>query len=37
MLLVISGAVIAALATWIIRRRRGGRIPTAEQIQSDFR
>jgi membrane protein DedA with SNARE-associated domain len=37
MLLVISGAVIVALATWIIRRRRGGRVPTAEQIQSDFR
>jgi membrane protein DedA with SNARE-associated domain len=37
MLLVIGGALIAGLATWIIRRRRGGRVPTVEQIRSDFR
>src|SRR5258706_55073 len=37
MLAVIGGALIAALVTWAIRRRRGGIEPTAEQIRSDFR
>jgi membrane protein DedA with SNARE-associated domain len=37
MLLVICGAVIAALVTWIVRRRRGGLVPTAAQIRDDFR
>jgi membrane protein DedA with SNARE-associated domain len=38
-LTVIIGAVIVALATWVIRRRRtSGTIePTAEKIRSDFR
>jgi membrane-associated protein len=36
MLLVICGALVVALATWAIRRRRGGIEPTAEQIRKDF-
>jgi membrane-associated protein len=36
-LAVIGGALIVALATWTIRRRRGGIEPTAEQIRKDFR
>jgi membrane-associated protein len=37
MLAVIAAALIAALATWTIRRRHGGIEPTAEQIRKDFR
>ncbi len=39
MLAVIGGALMIALATWMIRRRRGGGAikPTAEQIRKDFR
>jgi membrane protein DedA with SNARE-associated domain len=36
-LAVIGGALIVALVTWAIRRRRGGIEPTAEQIRKDFR
>ena len=36
-LAVIGGALMAALATWMIRRRHGGIKPTAEQIRKDFR
>ncbi len=39
MLAVIGGALMIALATWMIRRRRGGGAikPAAEQIRKDFR
>jgi membrane protein DedA with SNARE-associated domain len=37
MLAVIGGALIVALVTWAIRRRRPGLKPTAEQIRRDFR
>jgi membrane protein DedA with SNARE-associated domain len=39
MLAVIGGALTIALATWMIRRRRGGGAikPTAEQIRKDLR
>jgi membrane protein DedA with SNARE-associated domain len=37
MLAVIGAAVIVALVTWAIRRRRPGLEPTAEQIRKDFR
>jgi hypothetical protein len=33
---VICGALIVALTTWAIRRRRGGLEPTTEQIRKDF-
>ena len=36
-LAVIGGALIVALATWMIRRRHGGIEPTAKQIRKDFR
>ena len=36
MLAVIAGALIVALVTWAIRRRRPGLEPTAEQIRKDF-
>jgi membrane protein DedA with SNARE-associated domain len=36
-LAVIGGALMVALATWMIRRRHGGIKPTAEQIRKDFR
>ena len=36
-LAVIGGALMVALATWVIRRRRGVVKPTAEQIRKDFR
>jgi membrane protein DedA with SNARE-associated domain len=36
MLTVICGALIVALATWVIRRRRGGLEPRTEQIRKDF-
>jgi membrane protein DedA with SNARE-associated domain len=34
---VIAGALIVALATWMIRRRRVGIEPTTDQIRNDFR
>jgi membrane protein DedA with SNARE-associated domain len=39
MLAVIVGALLVALATWVIRRRRSGGLiePTAEKVRSDFR
>jgi membrane-associated protein len=37
MLAVIGAAVIVALVTWAVRRRRPGLEPTAEQIRRDFR
>ncbi len=39
MLAVIGGALIVALAFWMIRRRQNGRLiePAAEQIRKDFR
>ena len=39
MLAVIGGALIVALAFWMIRRRQNGRLlePKAEQIRKDFR
>jgi membrane protein DedA with SNARE-associated domain len=38
-LAVIVGALVAALALWVIRRRRSGGMiePTAEKVRSDFR
>jgi len=39
MLAVAAGALLVALATWLIRRRHGGGMiePTAEKIRKDFR
>jgi membrane protein DedA with SNARE-associated domain len=37
MLAVVGAAVIVALVTWTIRRRRPGFEPTTEQIRRDFR
>ncbi|QWG23233.1 LPXTG cell wall anchor domain-containing protein [Bradyrhizobium sediminis] len=39
MLTVVGGALVVALAAWIVRRREARTIiePTAEKIRSDFR